>query len=459
MTNLLSFIQQNLSGDMITKISGLIGSNASATQTGFSRLLPNIFKSIVSKGSTETGASSIINLIKNNGLGGSTINNLSSILSGGEKTNNFLEKGNKINSALFGNDASDMAQTSGLSGQSSTKLLNIATPIFMGSLGKVIETKNLDASGLQEYLKTQDNFVPAEITTPPIITDTAKGSGASFLRWLLPLLLLGAIAVWFFTRDNGLATTDTNQAVTTTETATNRAKTKPATHTHADGTVHQGHTHGNSSTTANTSSNTMTKTNTAATDGIKYTVDASGNLVDVDGKIIFKKGEYTIKNGEYYDMEGKKVGFLSKVGGAIGDGAKAVGGAVGGAATATADAFKNVFSGMFKKKKEGAPVANYTLNNITFNTENHKIENFSKNEVVGLANALQTYPDSKVKVQVYTNDGDDNVKNKELSKSRAEVVRDMLVTLGVDKKQISFDGMGAGDVTKAIRDKVEIVVQ
>jgi outer membrane protein OmpA-like peptidoglycan-associated protein len=459
MSNLFSTIQKNLSPETISNISELIGSNASATQTGITRLFPNILKKIVNVGSTETGASSIINLIKNNALGASTINNLSSILSGGEKSNNFLEKGSKISSALFGNNTSDIAQTSGLSGQSSTKLLNIATPLIMSSVGKVIEKDNLDAKGLQKYLQTQDNFVPADVTSSAAVTGAANSSGGSIFRWLLPLLILGAIAIWFFTRNNGTVESASDNAIAKTETTTT-TKAKP-THTHADGTVHEGHSHGSSTTTTTTKAVTNKAASTDETSNTTnaYTVDASGNLVDADGKIIFKKGEFTMKDGEYYDMEGKRVGFFSKVGGAIGDGAKAVGGAVGGAATATADAFKNVFGGMFKKKKEGAPVANYTLSNITFNRDNHKIENFSKNEVVGLANALKAYPDSKVKVQVYTNDGDDDGNNKKLSKSRAEVVRDMLVTLGVDKKQISYDGMGAGDVSKAIRDKVEIVVE
>ena len=190
--------------------------------------------------------------------------------------------------------------------------------------------------------------------------------------------------------------------------------TKAETHTHGDGTVHHGATHGNSNSTATShSSNTMAKENittttasaatNAVSEGMPHSVDATGNSVDVD-----------------------------------------------------AGTFKNLFGGIFKKKKDGEAVANYTLNNIKFNAENHKIENFSKNEVMGLADALKAYPNSKVKVQVYTNDSDNDKKNKKLSKSRAQVVRDMLVTLGVDEKQISHDGMGAGE---AAGDVVEIVVE
>ena len=45
------------------------------------------------------------------------------------------------------------------------------------------------------------------------------------------------------------------------------------------------------------------------------------------------------------------------------------------------------------------------------------------------------------------------------SKKKAEVVHDMLVTLGVSDNQISFKGMGDGDATKAAAGKVEIMVE
>jgi len=451
MANLLSTIQGALSSDVIGKISQLVGSNVSQVQSGLSRLFPTILSGIVSKGSTESGASSLINLIKNNGLGGSTLNNLSSQLNSGSSANSFLEKGGKINSALFGSATDDMKTKSGLSGASSSKLINIATPLVMSSLGRVIEKDNLDANGLAKFLDSQKGM--AQMAAPLQTQEpVSTSSGAGFLKFLIPLFILAAIVWWFLNRDNGeLVTAEDNieqNVLQTRETATHS-------HTHSDGTVHTGAAHGD----ATDNNSTTTATNNTIQNAVAYTIDADGNLLNSDGEIIMESGTYTTKDGKYYDMEGKELNLIQKVGKALGSGATAVGGAVGDAAEATADAFKDIFGSMFKKKKEGAPVANYTLGNITFNRENHKIENFSKNEVIGLANALKMNADSKIKVQVYTNDGADDDNNKKLSKTRAEVVRDMLVTLGVDKKQISYDGMGTGDVSKAIRDKVEIVVE
>ena len=193
------------------------------------------------------------------------------------------------------------------------------------------------------------------------------------------------------------------------------------------------------------SSNTKGSTEVHA--GPRLVVNANGDLVDESGKVMYKKGDFQVKDGYYVDKDGNRIGkFFKKVGEAIGD-----------AAEATADAFKKLFSGMVKKE-EGAK-RNYILSDIRFNNENHRIETFSKAEVEGLAAALKDNPGGKITVAVYTNDGENDKENAALSKTRAEVVRDMLVTLGVKKGQIVAEGMGSKDAVKASGDKVEINVK
>jgi outer membrane protein OmpA-like peptidoglycan-associated protein len=100
---------------------------------------------------------------------------------------------------------------------------------------------------------------------------------------------------------------------------------------------------------------------------------------------------------------------------------------------------------MFKKKSSGETVAAYSLSKIAFDPNSHKITSMSKNEVEGLAAALKAYPDAKITVQATGGD-------KKLSKMKAQVIHDMLVTLGVSDKQISAKGMGDG------AEKFEIVL-
>lgn len=477
MSNLLSSVRGLLSDNVVGKIATVIGSNNSLTKTALSKVLPSIMSGIANKGATSQGASSLLNMIKSHGMGAGTLNNLTSSLGGGGGTDSLLSKGGKLNDALFGDDLKGMLGSSGLDSGSASKLMNIATPIAMGSLGKVVSDKNLDAAGLQSYLKSQSmNVVDSGSTHKTTTTEktaTAERavqtkSGGSIMRWLIPLFfLLGA--GWFFTQylnDKNAATTE---AVETTTTAVTNKATKAATHTHADGTTHAGHSH-DAPTSAGGAKDAIKGAAGAAAGavgdaaksgaaGMGLSVDDAGNLVR-DGKILLKKGEFSVKDGEYYGADGKKLNFLEKVGkavgdagkavgGAVGDAGKAVGGAVAGAAGKTADAFKDVFGGMFKKKKDGGAVAAYGLSDIVFDAESHKITSFSKNEVMGLASALKASPDAKVKVQVSSADGMD----KKTTKMRAQVVHDMLVTLGVADKQISAEGLGAGD------GKVSILVE
>ncbi len=78
---------------------------------------------------------------------------------------------------------------------------------------------------------------------------------------------------------------------------------------------------------------------------------------------------------------------------------------------------------------------------------------------MGLAGALKENINGKIEVQVYTNDGKSAKESSSLSDTRANVIRDMLVTLGVDEKQISAKGMGTADAEKAKYGKVDIVIK
>jgi len=180
-------------------------------------------------------------------------------------------------------------------------------------------------------------------------------------------------------------------------------------------------------------------------DGATFTVDEAGNLVDADGKIAFNKGDFTVaEDGSYVDKKGNVIGRALK----------SVGKAIGSAAGATGSFFKNSFNKMFKKEAGAETV--YDLSDITWNPDNNRITDFSKDEVEGLANALKENPDTKIVVQGFTADGKNNIANKALSKSRAKVVQDMLVAFGVDAGQISSKGMGSKD---DVGNKIQIVVE
>ncbi len=178
-----------------------------------------------------------------------------------------------------------------------------------------------------------------------------------------------------------------------------------------------------------------------------FSINAAGDLLDGDGKLIAKAGEFSKKDGYYVDANGEKLGLFKKVGKAI----EGAAGAVAGAATKSAEKMKEVFSGLFKSKEKVG--STYMMSKIVFDEESHRITDFSKGEVEGLAAALKAMPDAKIQVQVHGDAGNS------VTGKRADVIKAMLVTLGVNKKQISSKGMGDGDAAKAAAGKVEIQVE
>ena len=181
---------------------------------------------------------------------------------------------------------------------------------------------------------------------------------------------------------------------------------------------------------------------------VKLVVDDAGNLVDESsGEVLYKTGEYEVVEGYYVDKEGNKIARVwEKIKEAIAD-----------ATVKTADAFKSFFGGLFEKRSSSASY--YKLKNITFNPENQRITDFSKAEIEGLAQALQADPNATIVVNAYTNDGSNDAENEKLSSMRAEVVKDMLVTLGVKDGQISSKGKSNSNASKAASNTVEVVIK
>lgn len=525
MKNLLSIVNDAISGDAISAISNVLGSDSASTTSAISKLAPALVGTLIQKGDTVSGAQSLINNFKTNNYGDNQLTDMLGIFGNKNKTSNFLDMGSNILGMLFGNTQSSILDKiigmTGLGKSMGGTLVKMIAPIVVNKLAGVIFKNNMTATKLVSYLTGQkssvlsalpalsgilgfsaDNSSQASSSTSYSSTshnsnNSNGGGGGSFLKWLLPLLLLGGLA-WFLAKGCNKkettmtpSTTTEKKVTTSTSTPATTSTTKPATETRpatkavsepiktldyskfrfatngdilgADGRV----MYKNGEYALDAAGNlidvngrvlvpvasipsawkTQLNSSLGKYAGVKLTMNDNGDLVDGKGKIILKKGEFTEKDGFYYDKQGNKLGRIwGKIIKAIGDGAKK-----------TVEGMKSLFSGMFSK----APGAKstYTLSQIEFHKENHRITNFSKAEVEGLAAALKGNKDSKIKVNVFTNDGKNDKENKKLSKVRAEVVKNMLVTLGVDKGQISFDGKGSSDAAKAASDKVEIEVK
>lgn len=447
MSNLLNYVKNQISDEAISSIGSLIGENTSVTKSAISSALPTVLKGIINRGDTQQNVGVLRKFISDEGLGENVLSNFLSASSKSEK-DAFLAKGARASDFLFGSAKSSLlgniGKASSLAAGKTSTLTNALAPLALSYVSKYAVGEKFDDAQFAHYLDGQkSNFIDKSTTTTHATKQTServvqheeRSSGGGFLKWLLPLLLIGGLLWWIAGKG-----CNTPSVEDTTKVEQPAVKTSPVEPTKPVATT------STTTSTDRTVDNTA-KIETTATEAVTgLRIDENGNIIDADGNIIAKSGEYSEKDGYYVDANGRKIGLLNKIGKAI-----------GGAAVKTADAFKDVFTGIFKSKEKVG--STYSLARIVFDEESHKITNFSKNEVEGLANALKSLPSAKIQVQVHSNDGDSDKQNKEFTKLRAEVVRDMLVTLGVDKKQISFKGMGKEHATKADGEKVEIMVE
>ncbi len=486
--SLIGLVKDQLSDKMIGRAGSLLGLPTGDARTAVMSGLPAVLGGLGSKVASKEGASSLLSLIKDNNLGESTLTNMV------DRKDDIGEMGSNLASSVFGGSQNSiidkLASLSGLEKDKSSKLLSFLTPAVLGAVGKRVSDKNLDASGLQSLFSdykgglgaigggvkaaassaTSSVKSAATSASNTVGNATPSGGGGGFLKWLLPLLLIGGALWWFMGRggaDTNTAKGDKMEQMDGKKMADRKGGKKMAGaddhsgHDHAghDHSSHDGHDHGGkkmadgakgaAAGAATSAAGAMEAGKAGAgkmANAMSLTVDADGNLMRGD-KLIAKAGTFSEKDGSYVDASGKTLGLIGKVGKAIGDAAKTAGGAVAGAATKSADAIKGVFSKAFSKKDSGYA---YSLTDISWEEGGNKITNFSKNEIMGLAAALKENADGKIEVQV-------NGADKSLSKQRASVIRDQLVTLGVKANQISAKGMGDGDAASG--KLVKIVVK
>ena len=143
------------------------------------------------------------------------------MFSGGQGTDSLLNAGSGMLKFLVGDKLGSIvdviSNVAGVKTGSSSSLLKMAAPLLMGFVGKYIKEKSIDALGLKNLLGGQRDFiskgVPSALSSVLGLASTAgntastaskmtsgggssntSGGGNNMLKWLLPLLLLGALA-------------------------------------------------------------------------------------------------------------------------------------------------------------------------------------------------------------------------------------------------------------------------
>lgn len=150
MTSILDAVRQQLGPDTIQQMSRTLGADPAATSNAVSLALPTLLGGLSRNAAQPQGAAALDTAL--NAHDGSILDNLGGLLGGG---------GGGVGGAILGHIFGGRRETveqgvgraSGLDTAQVAQLMAMLAPIVMGVLGRMKQTKGLDANRLPDVLR------------------------------------------------------------------------------------------------------------------------------------------------------------------------------------------------------------------------------------------------------------------------------------------------------------------
>jgi len=212
MSNIIQDITSLISSDVLSKAATDLGENESGISKVISGLAPTILAGMLNKSNDAGAFGKIFDMAKGQANSG-VLDNIGGLL--GNNNNSSMVEG--LVSSLFGNKMGGIldivTSLAGVKKSSSSGLMGMITPLIMSYLGKKIISGGLNAMGLSKLLGGQRSNISAalpagisdligfsakdpvahNVKQPNIELPSSGGGGNNFFKYLIPLILLGAI--------------------------------------------------------------------------------------------------------------------------------------------------------------------------------------------------------------------------------------------------------------------------
>jgi outer membrane protein OmpA-like peptidoglycan-associated protein len=435
--NLFGELKELLVGEVANKAATILGEKEDKVKTAIEGLIPTVVGGLMKRATNETGATTLMNMVKKGKHDGSIIEQLDSLLKNKESFTGFTEKGNNVVSMLLPDKKSSIAtmisQFAGVRNSSATSLLAMVAPLVMDKLGKLVHTQGLDKVGLANTLLEQKSYLldetpedlqprmidvlglstfmseeikpiqfapgspikSASIQTPVSKKPTEfrevsysdkdydEGNGGMNLpKWLLPTTLIVAVlgGVGYFA-----ATYDWNKFNSTSTLEPDTTQIEQVTNAKID--------------TTNLPKDTAT-------------VAKVDSTISVNVPPVAKTMGVSLPNGQKMDLP------------------------------------EGTFNYKFAKYlTDSSAKANqtFTFDNLNFESNSPVLVAGSEKTVQDLAKIMTAYPRVQVKITGYTDNTGDSLQNRKLSAKRAFTVRNLLVANGIQEIRIDFAGKGSSN--------------
>ncbi|HEY0159154.1 MAG TPA: DUF937 domain-containing protein [Thermoanaerobaculia bacterium] len=157
MTSVLDAVRQQLGPDTIQQLSGALGADPATTSNAISAALPALLGGLAQNAAQPEGAAALDSALDQHD--GSILDNLGSAFGGGGNgagAGALGGIGGAILGHIFGGRRGPVEEgvgkASGLNAAQVAQLMALLAPIVMGVLGRMKQTKKLDANRLPEVL-------------------------------------------------------------------------------------------------------------------------------------------------------------------------------------------------------------------------------------------------------------------------------------------------------------------
>jgi OmpA-OmpF porin, OOP family len=421
--NLIDLARTYLTGDVIDKVSSLLGEQPQHTEKAFGIALPVILGGLIQKSAEPGGPGSVLDLVGQVMTPNRMLNDeitipaggigaqLTDLLSTNGKSSSLIALGTGIIQSLFGTKteavSSAVASDSGIKETSAASLLSIAGPVLISALGTYLADTGTGIAGLSGLLSSQaatvQTALPAGLgavlggftgvaSSGTESINKTGGQGAPFLPhagtspesksrgWWYPwlLLLLALIPLIFLIRS-------CNKSDKVTAPSTSELLDKTA-------------------STVGTAVDSAGSAVGSATDSVGEAVsDATDKLGASIKRKLPSGAELTVpENG----IESKLVQFIED------------------------------------KDKPVDQTTWFNFDRLLFDTGKSTLKQTSKEEITNMAQILKEFPAVSIKIGGYTDNTGSAQTNKKLSQDRAGVVMAELVQLGIDKSRLAAEGYG-----------------
>jgi hypothetical protein len=170
-------MKQVATGDNLSMLAKSVGGDNNAVQSALSMGLPMIMGSMATTASKPGGADILTKMLAQGGSS-NPLDNLGSLLS-----NPAAAGGSAMVNTLFGSQMSGIqtaiSQKTGLPPAIVSKVMEIATPIVVGYVGKMFVQEKMDASGLTSLLGDQSKMALAGSPDAAAMAQQLLGAQAS----------------------------------------------------------------------------------------------------------------------------------------------------------------------------------------------------------------------------------------------------------------------------------------